>query len=74
MTEPYCPPLGVCRGTTPEQQQAMQAASDKRYAELGVTQEIVDTVLPSGGKGFQWRFYQHGVEIPNGIQGLANAL
>ena len=40
------------------------------YQRQGITQALVREPLPLGGYGFIWKFYRHGIEIPNGIQGI----
>ena len=70
MKHPYRPPVGCVPPKHIDDKglqefakvnAQLQAASDKRNE--GIEFEIVDSVLPSGGKGFKCQFYYQNVPV-----------
>lgn len=51
---------------------ALQAKSDKFYADHGVTYEIESRPMPLGGNGWKLCIYEYDIEVPNGMQGIAD--
>lgn len=50
----------------------MEKTEHQKYLDShGITSKTVDTVLPSGGRGFSVAWYQRGVLMPRGLAGWA---
>lgn len=54
--------------------QSKAVKKDSFYAQYGIVEKIIREPMPLGGFGFRCAVYHNGIELKNGVTGIAGVL